>query len=280
MSASTLPATSPGQPGALALLAQSYGCWANVSYRTFSVLRRNWDTYISRWRSEVWPPFVEGLLQLAAFGLGVGSYVQTIDGTTYLQFIAPAIVGVTVMFQSAFETSYGSFVRMELQRTFEAIVATPVSVEDVISAELLWGAIRSFLGGLVILLIIAAAGLVQSWWALLMPIAILLEGLAFSCIGMIFTSLAPEFGFFNYLATLVVTPMMLFSGVFFPVSRLPQAIQGVVWFLPLDHAVNLERALALGRIQPGLIVDGLWLMAFVGITATICLVLMRRRLVK
>jgi lipooligosaccharide transport system permease protein len=254
--------------------------WTNVSYRAVNVWRRNWDTYIVRWRSELWPPFVEGLLQLAAFGIGVGFYIQEIEGVSYLRFIAPAIVAVTAMFQAAFETSYGSFVRMELQRTFEAIVATPVSVEDVITAELVWGATRACVGGVAVLIVVAAAGLISSWWALLFPLAILLEGLMFSSIGMIFTALAPEFGFFNYLATLVITPMMLFSGVFFPVDRLPQAAQYFVWFLPLDHAVNIVRGLALGRVDAGLLADAAWLVVAVAIAASVSLALMRRRLVK
>ncbi|HLY68052.1 MAG TPA: ABC transporter permease [Chloroflexota bacterium] len=254
--------------------------WGNVSYRAINVWRRNWDTYIVRWRSELWPPFVEGLLQLAAFGIGVGYYIQNIDGVSYLRFIAPAIVAVTAMFQAAFETSYGSFVRMELQRTFEAIVATPVNVEEVITAELAWGATRALVGGTAVLIVVAAAGQIGSWWALLFPLAILLEGLMFSSIGMIFTSLAPEFGFFNYLATLVITPMMLFSGVFFPVSRLPQAAQVVVWFLPLNHAVNIVRALALGRVTAALFIDAAWLIIALVLLSTISLILMRRRLVK
>lgn len=259
--------------------AQLFG-WANVSYRSLHVWRRNWDTYIVRWKTELWVPFVEGLLQLAAFGLGVGYYIQDIDGVSYLRFIAPAIVTVTAMFQAAFETSYGSFVRMELQRTFEGIVATPVSVEDVIAAELAWGATRATIGAIGVLIVIAAAGLVGSWWALLIPLAVLLEGLSFAGIGMLFTAVAPDFGFFNYLATLVISPMMLFAGVFFPVSRLPEAAQWVVWFLPLAHAVNIVRGLALGRVDASLIGDGVWLVVAVGIIASVSLMLMRRRLIK
>jgi lipooligosaccharide transport system permease protein len=254
--------------------------WGNVSYRAVHVWRRNWDTYIVRWKSELWVPFIEGILQLLAFGIGVGYYVQDVDGVSYLRFIAPAIVAVTAMFQAAFETSYGSFVRMELQRTFEGIVATPVSVEDVITAELVWGATRALIGGIGVLVIIAAAGLVGSWWALLFPLAIALEGLVFAGIGMLFTAIAPDFGFFNYLATLVISPMMLFAGVFFPVERLPQAAQWLVWLLPLDHAVNIMRSLALGRVNPGLLGDALWLVVAVAIISSISLVLMRRRLVK
>src|SRR5205823_12313392 len=117
-------------------------------------------------------------------GVGVGYYVPSIDGLSYLTFIAPAIIGVTAMFQAALETSYGAFVRMQLQRTFEAIIATPVNVEEVISAELLWGATRSCISGIMVLIVLAAAGLVHSWWAIAIPLAVLLEGLVFAGIGM------------------------------------------------------------------------------------------------
>ena len=268
-----------GSPALTRPAAPALG-WSNVSYRALHVWRRNWDTYIVRWRSELWVPFIEGILQLVAFGLGVGYYVQDVDGVSYLRFIAPAIVCVTAMFQAAFETSYGSFVRMELQRTFEGIVATPVSVEDVIAAELVWGATRALIGGTGVLVIIAVAGLVGSWWAVFFPLAILLEGLVFAGIGMLFTAIAPDFGFFNYLATLVISPMMLFANVFFPVDRLPQWAQWVVWLLPLDHAVNIVRGLALGRVNVGLIGDGVWLVVAAALIGSVSLVLMRRRLIK
>jgi lipooligosaccharide transport system permease protein len=261
-------------------MADALPLWGSLSYRTFSVWRRNWDTYIRRWKSQLWTGVVASILQLLAFGVGVGYYVPSIEGLSYLTFIAPGIVGVTAMFQAAMETSYGAFVRMQLQRTFEAIIATPVNVEEVIAAELLWGATRSCISGILVLIVLAAAGQIHSWWALGMPAAVLLEGLVFAGVGMLFTALAPDFDFFIYLETFALTPMMLFGGVFFPVERLPQAAQAVVWLLPLSHAVSLLRGLALGRIDAGLAGDALWLVAVTALLSTISLALMRRRLIK
>ncbi|MGH2519731.1 MAG: ABC transporter permease, partial [Chloroflexota bacterium] len=213
--------------------------WQFVSYRVFAVWRRHFAVWLRLWKTESWPPFMEGILQLLALGFGLGFYVQNVDGQSYLGFIAPAILGISAMFGAGFECTFGSYFRMEEQRTFEAIVATPVSVEDVIVAEYLWGASRSLFSTTVMLLVISALGLVTSPWALLIPAVALLEALAFAGVAMLFTSIAPGFGFFNYFFTLVMTPLMFFSGVFFPITQLPAAVQGAVWLSPLYHAANL-----------------------------------------
>ena len=253
--------------------------WQHVSYRTFNVWRRHFDVWLKLWKTESWPPFAEGVLQLLAFGLGLGFYVQSVNGQSYLAFIAPAALGVSAMFGASFECTFGSYFRMEEQRTFEAIVATPVSVEDVIAAEYLWGASRAMFSTLAMLLVISAFGLVTSPWAVLIPLVALLEALAFAGLAELFTSMAPSFGFFNYFITLILTPMMLFSGVFFPVSRLPWLVQDVIWISPLFHAANLMRALAGGRLAPSLGWDGLFLAAIAAVACSASLALMRRRLI-
>jgi lipooligosaccharide transport system permease protein len=253
--------------------------WRNVSYRTLSVWRRHFDVWLKLWKTESWPPFVEGVLQLLAFGLGLGYYVADVNGQSYLAFIAPAALGVSAMFGAGFECTFGSYFRMEEQRTFEAIVATPVSVEDVITAEYLWGATRAMFSTLAMLLVISGFGLITSPWAALIPLVALVEALAFGGLAMCFTSMAPSFGFFNYFITLILTPMMLFSGVFFPVSRLPWLVQDVVWISPLFHAANLMRALAAGQLTPALGWDALFLALIAGLACSLSLALMRRRLI-
>ncbi len=253
--------------------------WQNLSYRMFSVWRRHFDVYLKLWKTEAWPPFMEGILQLFAFGLGLGFYVQSVDGQSYLSFIAPGSIGVSAMFAAGFECTFGSYFRMEEQRTFEAIVATPVSVEDVIAAEFLWGVTRALISSTAILIVITAFGLVHSWWALAIPLVAVLEALAIGTFGMVFTSKAPGFGFFNYFITLIMTPMMLFSGVFFPITRLPELLQHMVWLSPLFHAVNLMRGLAQGHLTWSNVPDGLFLIIWMAIMGSLSLALMRRRLI-
>jgi lipooligosaccharide transport system permease protein len=248
------------------------------SYRSLRVWQRNRDVFFKLWRTEVPGFFAEPVLILLAMGVGLGTYV--VLGSSYLEFIAPGIVAAYAMFSSASECTYGSFVRMKYQRTFEAIIATPVNMEDVVAGEIFWGATRSLLTTLAILIVIAAFGLVHSPWALLtIPISVL-AGLMFSSIALFFTSLSATIYTFNYFFTLFITPMFFFSGVFFPLDAFSPTVQKLCWISPLTPAANLSRALVSGH--PG---DGAWwgLAIIIGLTAVffpLSLVMMRRRLLK
>jgi lipooligosaccharide transport system permease protein len=248
------------------------------SYRSLRVWQRNRDVFFKLWRTEVPGFFAEPVLILLAMGVGLGTYV--VLGSSYLEFIAPGIVAAYAMFSSASECTYGSFVRMKYQRTFEAIIATPVNMEDVVAGEIFWGATRSLLTTLAILIVIAAFGLVHSPWALLtIPISVL-AGLMFSSIALVVTSVAPTIYTFNYFFTLFITPMFFFSGVFFPLDAFSSTVQKLCWISPLTPVANLSRALVSGH--PG---DGAWwgLAIIIGLTAVffpLALVMMRRRLLK
>jgi lipooligosaccharide transport system permease protein len=248
------------------------------SYRSLRVWQRNRDVFFKLWHTEVPGFFAEPILILLAMGVGLGTYV--VLGGSYLEFIAPGILAAYAMFSSASECTYGSFVRMKYQRTFEAIIATPVNMEDVVAGEIFWGATRSLLTTLAILIVIAAFGLVHSPWALLtIPLSVL-AGLMFSSIALVVTSVAPTIYTFNYFFTLFITPMFFFSGVFFPLDAFSTTVQKLCWISPLTPVANLARALVSGH--PG---DGAWwgLAIIIGLTAVffpLALYMMRRRLLK
>jgi len=248
------------------------------SYRSLRVWQRNRDVFFKLWRTEVPGFFAEPILILLAMGVGLGTYVAL--GQSYLEFIAPGIVAAYAMFSASSECTYGSFVRMKFQRTFDAIIATPVNMEDVVAGEIFWGATRSLLTTLAILIVIAAFGLVHSPWALLtIPISVL-AGLMFSSIALVVTSVAPTIYTFNYFFTLFITPMFFFSGVFFPLDAFSPTVQKLCWISPLTPVANLSRALVSGH--PG---DGAWwgLAIIIGLTAVffpLALFMMRRRLLK
>ena len=191
-------------------------------------------------------------MYLAAFGVGLGSLITgTIEGTSYIQFIGPGLISIAVMYGAFFECTYASFVRMYFQKTFDAIIATPINLDEVIAGELLWGATRATINGTIVLAIVAAFGLVSSPLALLIPVLAFLGGLLFASIGMCFTALASNIDFFNFPSFLYITPMFLLSGTFFPLTILPEAIQTIAFtLLPLTHLVGLTRAPALGRMEP------------------------------
>ncbi len=248
------------------------------SYRSLRVWQRNRDVFFKLWRTEVPGFLAEPVLILLAMGVGLGTYV--VLGGSYLEFIAPGIVAAYAMFSAASECTYGSFVRMKYQRTFDAIIATPVNMEDVVAGEIFWGATRSLMTTIAILIVIAAFGLVHSPWALLvLPLAVL-SGLMFSSIALVVTSVSPTIYTFNYFFTLFITPMFFFSGVFFPLDAFSPTVQRLCWISPLTPAANLTRALISGH--PG---EGAWwgLAIIIGLTAIflpLSLVMMRRRLLK
>ncbi|MBC8429394.1 MAG: ABC transporter permease [Dehalococcoidia bacterium] len=248
------------------------------SWRFIRMWQRNRDVFLRLWHAEA-PGFVaEPILVLLAMGLGLGAYVGLVDGQRYIEFIAPGIIASYAMFSASFECTYGSFWRMEHQRTYDAIIATPLSVEDVIAGEIFWGATRSLMTGSVILAVAAAFQLVHSPWALLMPILSFLSGIMFSSIAILFTSLVPSFYSFNYFFTLFITPMFFFSGVFFPLSSFPEILQTLSWILPLTPVVHLARALFWGEFHLNLLVALVIIIVLTILFFSISLVTMRRRL--
>lgn len=248
------------------------------SWRFIRVWQRNRDVFFRLWHSEA-PGFVaEPIIVLVAMGLGLGAYVGLVDGQKYIEFIAPGVIAAYAMFSASFECTYGSFVRMEYQRTYDAIIATPLSVEDVTAGEIFWGATRSFMTGTIILVIAAAFQLVPSPWAVLVPVLAFLEGIMFASIAILFTSIVPAIYSFNYYFTLFITPMFLLSGVFFPLSSFPPIVQTLSWIAPLTPVVHLARGLVNGEFHT----DLLWALAIIIVLSavffSISLVTMRRRL--
>jgi lipooligosaccharide transport system permease protein len=251
-----------------------------VSMRSWRVWQRNRDVFLKLWRSETPGIFAEPLMILLAMGLGLGAYVTLENSEKYIEFIAPGIVAAYAMFSASFECTYGSFIRMEYQKTYDAIITTPVNIEDVVAGEVLWGATRSLITAVVVLIVVSAFGLVSSPWALLaLPLAIL-AGLMFGSIALFFTSIAPAVYSFNYFFTLFITPMFFFSGIFFPLDGFPEIVQKLVWIAPLTPVANLMRAVVSG--QPG---DGAWwglaiILGYTVVLFPLALYKMKRRLLK
>jgi len=155
----------------------------NLSRRAWAVWRRNLDVFLKTWRVNLLTPAFEPVLYLLALGFGVGSYIAEIDGVPYVRFIAPALVAISVMNASFFECTYGSYVRMYYQKTFDAIVATPVSIEEVIAGEILWGATRSLISASLMLPVLVLFGVVA------LPSSLFLIPFAFAA-GLLFASIA------------------------------------------------------------------------------------------
>ena len=248
---------------------------------TFRVWQRNARAFLRLWKTELWPPFVEAALSLVAFGFGLGAYVQQeVEGMSYLQFIAPGLVMSSVLFTASFDCMFGTYIRMQLEKLFDAIIATPISLEEVVSAEIVWAATRATMTGTSVLLILGILGLTPSWWILLVPFVALLTSFMLASMSIIVTSLVPSINSYNYYITLGVIPMQLFSGIFFPVSRLPENIGWLVYLSPLYPAVQLTRNLFTGQVSLAALGYVVWMVVLSVIFYLIAITLMRRRLIK
>ena len=244
------------------------------------VWQRNRDVFLRLWRTEAIGYVIEPIIILLGLGMGLGIYIGVVDGQNYVEFLAPGIMASYSMFSASFECTYGSFIRMEYQNTYDAILATPLNVEDVIAGEIFWGATRAMLTGTGILLIAAVFQLVQSPWAILIPIVCFLDGLMFAGIALFFTSLAPAIYTFNYFFTLFINPIFFLSGVFFPLDQFPPILQKLSWLSPLTPVVHITRALFTGKFSADLWLALALVIAFCVVFFAISLVTMRRRIVK
>jgi lipooligosaccharide transport system permease protein len=244
------------------------------------VFQRHLTVFSRTWKTSVALNFFEPLLYLTALGIGLGVYVRPMEGLPYLNYLAPGLVAASAMFATTYECTYGTFVRFKYQKTFQAMVATPLSMDDVVLGEILWGTFKSFLYGTIILFVIFALGLVPSAWALLIPPVMILGGFLFALLSMLWTGLVPNIDSFHYFFSLIITPLFLFSGVFFPLSDLHPFLQMLAWASPLYHVVVLTRGLATGDVGVTLVYSTAWLVVVSAALLPLTVRLMRRLVIR
>ncbi len=243
-----------------------------------------WQRNFLVWRKLALPSILgnlaDPLIYMLGLGYGLGAMLPTVEGQPYVAFLAAGTVCASTMNAATFEALYSSFSRMHVQKTWDAILNTPLGLTDVVAGELVWAATKSLFSGAAILVVITALGLTNGpllLWAL--P-AIVLTGLAFAALGLIWNALAPSYDFFMYYFTLFITPMTLISGVFFPTDQLPAWLATLGSLLPLAQGVALVRPLLAGQMpQDVLLHVGVLLLTTV-IAFGIALRLTRRRLLK
>lgn len=243
------------------------------------ILQRHLYVFRRTWWSNIMFNFLEPVLYLSAMGFGLGAFVQNMDGMSYIQFIASGMVASSAMFAATFECTYASFIRMQFQKTFHAMLVTPAGVEDVVAGEIMFGAVKSMVFGSIILIVITALGQVQSFWALLIPFFLALPGAVFSFLALSYTGFITHIDYLNYYITLFITPMYLFAGVFFPVSSMPAWLQTLAWLNPLYHSVVVCRSLVFGDISLALWESAASLVVFAVLLAWLPVYLIRKRLI-
>ena len=255
-----------------------------ISRRFVRVWQRNFRVYRQNWLVSFLPPLLEPLFYLLAFGVGLSGLVGRIPylgaDLSYTQFIAPAILAIAIMYNSFFETTFASFVRMYYQKTFDAMMATPLSVEEIITAEIVWGATKSVIAAAIMMVVLTLFGLIRYPEGLLILPLAFLGGLAFGSIGMVFTALVPHIELFNLPIFLFITPMFLFSGTFFPMDNLPAWAGETARLLPLTHLVHLARGACYGFFDTRSAWGLTYLAGFTLVFFPLALSRMRRRLIK
>lgn len=248
--------------------------------RWIPVWRRNFLVWRKLALPSVLGNLADPLIYMLGLGYGLGGLLPEVGGVSYVTFLAAGTVVGSTMNAATFEALYSSFSRMHTQKTWDAILNTPLTLDHVLTGELIWAASKSLLSGLAILTVIGALGLSASPLALCVIPVVFLTGLAFAAMGQVICALAPSYDFFMYYFTLFITPMTLISGVFFPADQLPAPLHTVASWLPLTHAVQLARPLLLGIAPTNALghITALLIMTVAAFYAAT--VLMRRRLLK
>jgi len=210
------------------------------------VLMREIVNFSSFWKSATFSSTVEPTIYLLAFGFGFGSIVSRVAGYDYIEFIGTGIVATAVLFSSAFPAMFGTFVKYQFQRTYDAILAAPVDTEELVTAEALWIATRAGVYGNVPLLVAIGFGLDPRWGMLAVPFIAWLAGFGWACFGIAIAGFVKSIDNFSYVISAVLTPLFLVAGTFFPLDSLPGWAQFLGKFNPLHHCVELVRHAAFG----------------------------------
>jgi lipooligosaccharide transport system permease protein len=210
------------------------------------VLVREVINFSSFWRSTTFASTVEPTIYLLAFGFGFGSLVSHVKGYDYVEFVGTGTVATAVLFASVFPAMFGTFVKYQFQRTYDAILAAPVDTEELVTAEALWISTRAGTYGSMPLLVAIAFGLDVSWGMLAVPAIGFLTGFGWACFGILVAAVLKSIDNFNYVTSVVITPMFLVAGTYFPLDGLPGWVQVLGAINPLYHCVELVRHASFG----------------------------------
>jgi lipooligosaccharide transport system permease protein len=211
------------------------------------VMSRELANFRSFWKATTFSSVLEPIVYLLAFGLGLGAtVVNQVEGLDYVEFVGTGMVATAVIFSSAFPAMFGTFVKHRFQRTYDAILAAPVDVEELVTAEMLWIGIRAGVYGSFPLVVTFLFGLDPTPGMLLVPLFCFVTALAFAAFGIAIAATVAKIDQFNYVTTLVITPLFLVAGTFFPIQGLPEGVQAAAQLNPLHHLVELVRHASFG----------------------------------
>jgi lipooligosaccharide transport system permease protein len=245
--------------------------------RWIAVWRRNMLVWRKLFVAAVLSNLADPLIMLFGLGYGLGALLPSVEGMSYIAFYAAGQLCTATMFTASFESMFSGFSRMHGQKTWDAILYAPLTIDDIVAGEIVWAASKAWLTGSTILGVAVVFGLASSPWVLLALPAAFLVGLAFSGLGLVMCVLARGWDFFSFYMTLVMTPMMMISGVFFPAEQLPAPLLAVAKSLPLYHGVQIVRPLVAGRAPDDLLLHLVVLVGYAAVGYALAIYFARKR---
>ncbi len=249
------------------------------SVRVLAVWKRFRRVYFKSLLANMLPPVLEPLFFILGLGVGLSAYLGLVDGVQYSVFLAPGMMAISPMWSASFETTYGTYMRMEYEHIYDAILASPVSFGEMILGEVLWVSSKSAAFSLVVVAVTALFGLVHSWWALLVPLAGFVTGTIYALMGIIVTSKVREISNFNFYMTGILTPQFYFCGAVFPLDQLPSFLRSISYIVPLTHVVELMRSFCLADFHAGLLLNAAVCLLWVAVLWPLAYRFLKRRIV-
>jgi lipooligosaccharide transport system permease protein len=249
-------------------------------FNALRVWQRNFDVFKSYFLASIVGNIGEPVLYLFGIGVGLGSLVGEIQGVSYLAFIAPGMMAAAAMNAAAFECTFGAYTRMAEQKVYDGMLATPLSLDDIVLGEILWGATKSLISSFIMLVILALAGLFDKYEEIpLIMLNMFALGAAISSIALCYSAVSKSYEFFNFFFTLFLTPMLLFTGIYFPMDRLPAWFSSFFLIFPTTHSVAINRYLFYGGDHAMPVIGSLFLLVFVPVGVTASSYLIKRRMI-
>jgi lipooligosaccharide transport system permease protein len=208
------------------------------------IIRRNWTVYKKDFVANISPTIADPALAMVALGLGLGSFVAQVEGRSYTEYLAPGLTVTTALFTSFFETSYGFYVRMTFENVFKAMLTTPIGVREIILGEFAWVALKGAVMCVGVSLVLLVFGLMTTWQLIpLMMFVGILVALPCGSMGLLATSYVRNINQFQTVYSFLIAPLYFFSGVFFPLEQMPEALRLVAMCFPLYHGVRLAQSI-------------------------------------
>jgi lipooligosaccharide transport system permease protein len=225
------------------------------------------------------PPFMEPLIFLTGIGLGLGTYIESMDGKPYIEYLGTGLLVTAAMWTAAFECSFGTFIRLEYDKVYDGMLAAPLTAENLIIGEIIWAGTKGLFFSFSVLCILTIFGIVHLPNSLVAPLVGFLTGAMFGALSLLVTSFVKTINHFNFYMTGLLSPMFFFSGVVFPTSKLPAFAQPFAEIVPLTHSVRLVRAVCDSNYSRTMIIDVLYIAVFIVVVGYLAVNRLKKRLV-